>query len=174
VCDATLTTRVRPAAAGDAAWIASVLKDRWGGTLVVSRGRVHQADRLPGLIAERAGRPVGLLTYRVDGAECEIVSLNALEPRLGAGTALVEAATAAARNAGCRRLWLIATNDNLDALRFYQRRGFTLVAVHAGAIAAARRLKPAIPPIGDYGIPIRDEIELERRLEPAGSAGGIA
>ena len=84
----------------------------------------------------------------------------------GWGTALVDAATAVARAAGCRRVWLITTNDNIDALRFYQRRGFTLVAVHAGAIDAARRVKPAIPRVGGHGIPIRDEIELERRLDP--------
>jgi GNAT superfamily N-acetyltransferase len=162
------TLRVRPAVAADAAWSAKVMQDRWGGTLIVSRGRVHHTDRLPGLIAERDGRPVGLLAYRIDAGECEIVTVYALERRTGVGTALMEAATTVARDAGCRRLWLITTNDNLDALRFYQRRGFALVAVHAGAIAAARRLKPAIPHVGEHGIPIRDEIELERRFEPAG------
>jgi ribosomal protein S18 acetylase RimI-like enzyme len=72
-----------------------------------------------------------------------------------------EVATAA----GCRRLWLITTNDNLDALRFYQRRGFELVAVHRDFREVARRLKPSIPLEGNFGIPIRDEIELELRLD---------
>lgn len=160
-----MTVRVRPLAAVDAGWTAAVMRDQWGGAVVVSRGRLHHTDRLPGLVAERGGRAVGLLTYHIDGGECEIVTLNAVEPRIGAGTALVDAATAVARAADCRRLWLITTNDNVDALRFYQRRGFTLVAVHAGAIDAARRVKPAIPRVGDHGIPIRDEIELERRLD---------
>jgi hypothetical protein len=31
----------------------------------------------------------------------------------------------------------------------------------------ARRLKPSIPLVGDFGIPIRDEIELELRLDAA-------
>jgi ribosomal protein S18 acetylase RimI-like enzyme len=153
-------------AAADAGWTASVMREQWGSTVVVSRGRLHHTDLLPGLVAEGGGRAVGLLTYRIDAEECEIVTLNALEPRMGAGTALVEAAAAVARAAGCRRLWLITTNDNVDALRFYQRRGFTLVALHAGAIDAARRVKPAIPRLGDHSIPIRDEIELERRLDP--------
>ncbi|MGD8245715.1 MAG: hypothetical protein PVG25_02965 [Anaerolineae bacterium] len=64
-----------------------------------------------------------------------------------------------------QRIWLITTNDNLAALRFYQRRGFSLVAVHPGAVDQARTLKPEIPAIGHSGIPIRDEIELELPLD---------
>ncbi|HLW47169.1 MAG TPA: GNAT family N-acetyltransferase [bacterium] len=143
------------------------MRDRWGGTIVVSRGRLHDTDRLEGLVAEDAGRPAGLLTYRIDAGECEIVTLDALVRGAGAGTALLQAAADLARRAGCRRLWLITTNDNLDALRFYQRRGLTLAAVHARAVEASRRLKPGIPQVGEHGILIRDEIELERWLEPA-------
>ena len=61
-------------------------------------------------------------------------------------------------------MWLITTNDNLNALRFYQGRGFRLVAVHPGAVEASRRLKPQIPELGSFGIPIRDELELELSL----------
>jgi N-acetylglutamate synthase-like GNAT family acetyltransferase len=167
MADSCARVRVRPATVTDAAWIAGLLRDRWGDTMIVSRGRVHHAERLSGLIAEREGQPIGLVTYRIDAGECEIVTMNAVEQGVGVGTALLEAAGAAASRAGCRRLWLITTNDNLDALRFYQRRGFILVAFHADAIAASRRLKSAIPDIGSHGIPIRDEIELERRLAPA-------
>jgi hypothetical protein len=68
-----------------------------------------------------------------------------------------------ARRQGCARLWVITTNDNVDALRFYQRRGFCLVRVHRGAVDRSRAgLKPEIPAVGAYGIPLRDEIELER------------
>ncbi|MBK9123270.1 MAG: GNAT family N-acetyltransferase, partial [Chloroflexi bacterium] len=65
---------------------------------------------------------------------------------------------------GIHRLWLITTNDNLDALRFYQKRGWHLVAVHRDALNESRRLKPQIPIIGMDGIPLRDEIELEMTL----------
>ena len=71
----------------------------------------------------------------------------------------------AAREAGCRRLWLVTTNDNVDALRFYQRRGFRLTELQAGAVDVSRAtLKPSIPEVGDHGIPIRDELVLERSL----------
>lgn len=56
-----------------------------------------------------------------------------------------------ARQCGCRRLWLITTNDNL-------------VAVHPNALKAARKIKPQIPLIGNWRIPLRDEIELELAL----------
>jgi ribosomal protein S18 acetylase RimI-like enzyme len=107
---------------------------------------------------------VGLLTYDVRGGELEVVTVDALERGGGTGTLLVEAAVARARELGLRRVWLITTNDNLDALRFYQRRGFRLAALYPNAIEAARRIKPAIPEVGAYGIPIRDELELEYPL----------
>ena len=70
-----------------------------------------------------------------------------------------------ARTAGSNRLWLTTTNDNLDALRFYQRRGFRLVVLRAGAVEQARRtIKPELPEVGSYGIPMRDEVDLELRL----------
>jgi hypothetical protein len=65
---------------------------------------------------------------------------------------------------GRGRLWLITSNDNLNAIRFYQRRGMRLTAVHRGAIDEARQIKPSIPLIGEHGIPIHDELELELRL----------
>jgi len=80
----------------------------------------------------------------------------------GAGTALLTAVEAAAAAAGCRRLWLITTNDNLDALRFYQRRGYRLAALYPGAVDEARRVKPTIPLVGNHGIPLHDELELEK------------
>jgi ribosomal protein S18 acetylase RimI-like enzyme len=81
--------------------------------------------------------------------------------RVGAGAALLEGVGALARGAGARRVWLITTNDNTHALRFYQRSGFDLVAIHRDAVAEARRLKPSIPLVGNDGVPIRHELELE-------------
>jgi len=102
-----------------------------------------------------------LVTFQITGDACEIVTLDSLIEDRGIGTGLIEAVSTAASAVGCRRLWLITTNDNLHALGFYQKRGFRLAAVHPGAVDAARKLKPEIPLIGNDGIPIRDEIELE-------------
>jgi ribosomal protein S18 acetylase RimI-like enzyme len=83
---------------------------------------------------------------------------------VGAGAALVEAVALAARAAGAERLIVMTTNDNLTALRLYQRAGFRLAALRPGAVDEARRRKPSISHIGEHGIPLRDELDLERDL----------
>ena len=148
---------VRELQPDDRAWLAALWRERWGGETVVTRGRVHRVGELPGFVAEIGGERVGAATHRIGGDDCEMVTLDAVRLRMGVGTTLLAAVQAAA---GGRRLWLITTNDNLDALRFYQRRGFVLAAVHPNAIEAGRLLKPQIPLVGNYGIPIRDEIEF--------------
>jgi ribosomal protein S18 acetylase RimI-like enzyme len=155
---------IRPSTEADTRWIVDTLVEQWKATVVVSRGRRHQADRLPALIGEIDGHKCGLATYCTTGDETELVSINALKPHRGVGTALLSAVVDAARAAGSGRVWLITTNDNLDALRFYQRRGMRLVAVHRGAVDESRKLKPAIPLTGRFGIPIHDEIEVEYSL----------
>jgi GNAT superfamily N-acetyltransferase len=154
---------VRPLGAGDREWARAKLTELWD-EIVVSRGRVHDPAALPGFVAEEGGEPVGLVTFRIDGGECEVVTINAFPKGGGAGTALIGAVAGAAREAGCARIWLITTNDNLRALRFYQRRGFRLAALHRDALARSRELKPSIPEIGLDGIPLRDELELELDL----------
>jgi ribosomal protein S18 acetylase RimI-like enzyme len=157
--------RIEPLSEGDRGWVRSLLREHWGDARVVSRGRVHQADQLPGFVATQENQPVGLVTYRVEGDACEIVSLDSLVEGSGIGSALIEAVKEAASAAGCRRLWLITTNDNAHALRFYQRRGFVLAALHRNALERSRELKPEIPLIGMDGIPLWDEIELEMILK---------
>ena len=133
-------------------------------TLRVARlGRVEHALDHPALVAEQEGTLVGVLTYVLGDGDCEILTLHAAERFGGTGTELVEAVEALAAGAGCQRLWVITTNDNVDALRFYQRRGFRLAALHPGAVDHSRaHLKPEIPPVGDHGIDLRDELELDK------------
>jgi ribosomal protein S18 acetylase RimI-like enzyme len=138
-------------------WLVAEL---WGSEVVAVHGTLFQPAELPGYIAERAGRLVGLLTYDVTGDMLEIVTLNAIERRAGIGTMLIDSAVRAARRKGCREIRLTTTNDNVDALRFYQRRGFRLAELRPGAVDRSRREKPEIPRTGDYGIPLRDEIDL--------------
>jgi ribosomal protein S18 acetylase RimI-like enzyme len=147
-----------------AAWLAERLRDAWGSPEVVSRGRIRDASRLPAVLGREGDEVVGLATFEVVGDACELVTLDAFREGRGVGTALLEAVIEEARARACKRVWLITTNDNLRALRFYQRRGLRLVAVHPGALDEARRLKPEIPRIGLHGIALRDEIELELEL----------
>lgn len=153
--------RIRPVRPGDAGRVASLLTSSWGSTIVVSRGVRHDAGRLPAFLAERDGEIVGLLTYAVHSDAMEVVTVDALERRVGVGSELLAAAVAAASARGLRRVWLVTTNDNLDALRFYQRRGMRVANVHRGAVDLARGLKPSIPTVGEHGIEVHDEIELD-------------
>jgi ribosomal protein S18 acetylase RimI-like enzyme len=155
---------LRPIRPDDAAWVAQHIAAEWGAEIVVAHSAIYRPAELPGFVAEIAGEKAGLLTYHLAGDACEIVTLDSARPGCGIGAALIAAAKEAAINAGCRRLWLITTNDNTHALRFYQKRGFVLAALHRDAVAASRARKPEIPLVGNDGIPIRDEIELELTL----------
>lgn len=141
-------------------WIAQ----RWGSEIMVAHGVTYLPSELPGFVAISDGEWLGLLTYLIDGGACEVVTIDSDHPNRGIGTALLAAVKEIARRAGCRRLWLITTNDNTAALRFYQRRGFALAAIHRDAVSQSRQIKPEIPLTGNDGIPIRDEIELEMTL----------
>lgn len=154
---------IRPIAPGDEI-VAELLEAQWGSRLVVTRGRIVDASRLPGFVAEDAGRIVGLITLDFSPDACEVVTLDAFVRRQGIGSRLLVVAEEEAARRGAGRIWMITSNDNVGALAFYQVRGYRIVAVHADAITAARKLKPQIPLIGLNGIPIRDEIELEKLL----------
>ena len=139
--------------------------EAWGAEVVVAHDEAMYPARHPGFVAVREGEIVGHVSYRGEGERCEIVSIDAEPKQGGIGSLLLDAAVGAAREQGYRVVWLTTTNDNLDALRFYQRRGFRLCAVRPGAVDRAREtLKPEIPVIGSYGIRIRDELDLDLRL----------
>ncbi len=155
---------IQPITLSDSEWITCLLRDRWGSSHVVSRGKVYHADQLPGFVATYRDEKVGLITYSFHGTACEIVTFDSVRENRGVGSALLKAVEALARQAGCTCLRLVTTNDNLKALRFYQKRGFTLIALHRNAVEHSRTLKPEIPMRGNDGIPIRDELELELPL----------
>ncbi|HLN04794.1 MAG TPA: GNAT family N-acetyltransferase, partial [Acidimicrobiales bacterium] len=170
---------IRPAVAADREWITSTLVERWGSTVVVGKGRQLDAASLEAIVAaNEAGdvelERVGLLTYRLDALGLEVVTIDALVPGAGIGTALLAHARHIATRAGVTRLWLITTNDNLGALGFYERRGFRIIAVHRGAVDWARALKPSIPLIAENGIELHDELELELELARVAGPAPVA
>jgi len=158
---------VRPLGESDRGWVERLIAERWGAPLVVGRGRSWNPVELPGFAAFHDDRCVGLATYELDGDACELVTIDALEEGRGVGTALFGAVVEAAREAGCKRVRLVTTNNNLRALAFYQKRGFRLVALVPGAVDESRRLKASIPAEDSAGLPIRDELHLELLLDHA-------
>jgi N-acetylglutamate synthase-like GNAT family acetyltransferase len=157
--------QVRRATPEDRPWITEVVTAAFASTKLVSRGRVlEDASLLDGFIVEKDGRPVGCgLWHEVDG-DAELAVIATTYRGAGAGTALLDAVVEYARANGWKRLWLITTNDNTDALRLYQRAGWDWVAWHRDAVTDARPLKPELAKTGAHDIPIRHEIELEYPL----------
>jgi len=146
-------------------WVDEFIANRWSAETIVVHGSVYRPAELPGFAALVKEAPVGLVTYNVKDEACEVVSLDSLRPRLGIGYALLDAVLAVAWQGGCRRAWLVTTNDNTLAMHFYQRYGFTFSAIRCDAVAESRRIKPSIPLVGMDDIPIRDEIEMELWLD---------
>jgi ribosomal protein S18 acetylase RimI-like enzyme len=155
------------------AWAEAALTAELGGRMQARRGELVDVLEGPVLVATRGDRPIGIVSWLVDaagaipGATAEVRALvvDADARGHGVGRLLIDAAAAALRESGVRRAWLVTTNDNLAALALYQKAGWQLTALRPGAIDDVRRtIKPAIPEMGEHGIPLRDELELELEL----------
>lgn len=148
---------IRP---NDEDWVKKTIVDSWSSETVIGTKSFIATD-LPGFVAELEGKSVGLLTYNIEGKDLEIVSIDSLAEGKGVGGALMDAAKEKAKENNLEKVVLVTSNDNVDALKFYQKRGFRIVKVIPGAIDEARKIKPQIPLLGNYGIPLRDALELE-------------
>ncbi|HEX2383185.1 MAG TPA: GNAT family N-acetyltransferase [Acidimicrobiales bacterium] len=153
---------VRALEQSDLAAASSLLDAELGGRQQARLGVLHDVLAVRGVGAWDADQLVGVATYDIDGERAELAAIAVRSDRrlAGVGSRLIAAVADATAGAGVRELWLVTTNDNLDALRLYQQRGFELTELHRGAVHQARGLKPAIPELGNYGIPIRDELVL--------------
>ena len=107
----------------DCTWVHRLLTDRWSDSFMITRGKVHYPAQEHGFIAEMDHNQVGLVTFAVQNGECEILTLDSLRQGIGIGTALLDSVVSTATESGWQRVWLITTNDNLNALGFYQKTG---------------------------------------------------
>jgi uncharacterized protein len=140
------------------------IRDEWAGPAIVTLGHLYDSSKLPGFFAVRDSKVLGAVLYRLCGDECEVAVLYSLHEGQGIGTALMNRAVKEAKERGCRRVWLVTTNDNTRAIRFYQKYGFAIKAVHIGAFDITRTLKTGLPERGIDGIPIKHEFEFELLL----------
>jgi GNAT superfamily N-acetyltransferase len=138
--------------------------EHWGNEFIVAHGVAFRPENVSGFIALDGNDWIGLITYTFTDTECEIVSIDSLREGEGIGKALIEKVVEEAHANQCQRVYVTTTNENLRALGFYQICGFQLSALRVNAVEESRKLKPGIPETGSYGIPIRDEIELEMLL----------
>ena len=136
---------------------------RWGSDVLISRGKVHKIDDLDGILVYDNEKIIGLGLYRIKN-DCEIVLLETFVNGIGIGTQIIERIKNIAIQNNCKRIWLVTTNSNINAIHFYQKRGFTISNIYINAMKEAREIKPEIPLVAENGIEIRDEIEFEINL----------
>ncbi|UOR13356.1 GNAT family N-acetyltransferase [Halobacillus amylolyticus] len=136
----------------------------WGSSQMVTSSGIFQCDQLEGfsMLGEK-GDILGLITYITEADECEIISLDSVLENRGIGTLLLQKVEQQVRKNGIRQIRLVTTNDNVNAMRFYQKKGFRLMEIHQNAVVKARRWKPEIPLIAENGIPICDELLLVKK-----------
>lgn len=154
------TFRFREKISADDAWITEVATKLWGSVEIVSRDRIYNILQLANFVGLEKNKPVGFVMYADEGENCEIVAIYSELQNKGLGTQFINLVKEAVRKSKCKKVWLMTTNDNTQALRFYQKRGFVISAIKINEMENQRKLKP-IPEYGNDGIPIRDEIELE-------------
>jgi ribosomal protein S18 acetylase RimI-like enzyme len=146
----------------DRSVVRSLFQRDFGRTRIVAFGEVMNVDEMPALVATIHEEVSGALAYRLHGDGLHVVAL-ATDPmwqRSGVGGHLVAEAELLARRLGLARLVVTTTNDNLPALYFYQRRGYRMTGIVAGSVVAQTGNAVA----GFAGIPIRDEVQLEKPL----------
>ena len=152
---------ITPIEAGSRSPVDAYIREEWGGPLLVTRGNPYDSRQLPGFAAWQGKRLVGAVLYRLHGADCEVAVLFSLLENQGIGSALLRQVIALAAGQPCQRVWLVTSNDNTHAIRFYQKFGFSLKAVHINSFDEIRRLKPHLPARGLDGIPLAHEFEFE-------------
>jgi len=134
----------------------------WGSIYVAAHHELFDLREFPCFIAVSDKHEViGYCYYRIADSDCEIMAIESVTPNNGVGSALINAVAVRAKNENCKRVYVNTSNDNTHALRFYQRSGFMMCAVKWNEFDYLRTIKPTIPLVGDDGIPLKHEIELE-------------
>lgn len=139
----------------------SFIMKQWFSTDMIIRGSIIDMTKVEGIIALEDSDIIGLLTYTICGTVCEITSFDSLIERKGIGTSLINKVIGIAKDRGCYKIIVVTTNDNIDAIRFYQKRGFDMAGFYHNSMDVSRKIKPEIPLIGNNGIPLKHEIEFE-------------
>jgi ribosomal protein S18 acetylase RimI-like enzyme len=143
----------------------NIVRQNWGSNKIVSKGKLYEIPTLKGILIKNNNEIIGIGLYNITDNECEITLLETFIQNIGTGTKLIEKIMEIAKHNKCKRLWLVTSNDNINALKYYQKRGFLFKNIYINEMEKARKLKPEIPFIGENNIPIRDEIEFEIKIK---------
>jgi ribosomal protein S18 acetylase RimI-like enzyme len=150
---------IRAAREDDAGWIVGAARDVLGSEYQVHSQRQFVITDVDVLIAERSAEPIGFLAWELQDDTCETLAIACTRRGEGAGTALMAALHGLAARRGCKHAKVVTTDTNVGARRFYERLGYEVVAIRAGAVdECRRRYKPELPP------DMHDEIEYRRSI----------
>ena len=142
----------------------TLLSEEWNGLNMIVRGKIISLKNIDGMVLYENDIILGIITYIISEDTLEIISLNSFKERRGIGSKLIIAVMDKANNDKCSSIKLITTNDNINAIKFYQRRGFVISNIYIDSIKNYRKIKPDIPTKGEFDIPIRDEIEFRLNI----------
>ena len=137
------------------------IRQQWYTTTMIIRGKEIDMTQTEGFYVKEQEDIIGLITYFVSDDVLEVISLNSLRENQGIGTKLVDAVIREAKDRKLKKILVVTTNDNINAIKFYQKRGFDMACLYHNALDISRKIKPEIPLIGDHSIPLRHEIEFE-------------
>lgn len=155
---------IKPIEEKDRETVKQILKEHWGSTRMVSRGKLIEVGENPGFLALKNGEIAGLINYQIDGEEFEITNLLSLHENQGIGSSLVEKVEELAEDAETKTIIVVTTNNNEHAQNFYKNRGYSIREVNRDVLEEYRKLKPEIPEQDEKGIFITDEIVLAKEV----------
>lgn len=140
--------------------------EQWGDDAFIISGKVYPTSEMTLLGAwTPLGQLRGLAYYKVNGSTMLLGAIITIGERAkGVGKILFDAVLAEARTTRMRKMRALTTNDNFEAMKFYQRCGMRFETLYPGGADAFRAFKPGIYRNGKHGLPLRDILEFELSL----------
>lgn len=154
---------VREAADAEREAALELFRRDFGRSGIVAFGQLMDLDAFPTIVAEMNGEIGGALAYRLieNGLHVVALATDPMWQRSGVGGYLIAEAELLARRLRIPRVITSVTNDNLPSLYFYQRRGYYVTDWIPNGVAKHAKSTSLI---GFAGIPIRDEVRLEKTI----------
>lgn len=155
---------IQPISENNRKQVINFFEKHWGSSQMIISSGTYDCALLDGFVYVEGTSIIGLITYVLYHDSLEVISLDSIQEGKGIGTCLMKEVEHFAKERSIPQIELITTNDNLQALKFYQKRGYRITDVITNAVAEARKVKPTIPIIGNDGIPLFDELKLKKKV----------
>ena len=101
-------------------------EEHWGSSQMIISSGIYDCAKLVGFLYEESDEILGLLTYTIHEDALEVISLDSIREGQGIGSKLMHELELLAKKVGLEKITLITTNDNLAALKFYQKKAIAL------------------------------------------------